>query len=501
MPKQINNLNNSLEEQLHLNEKQDKTDNNLKTKDKTIIGAINEIQNSYASAEYVDVNLKMISGDLTKLQTSNKTNLVGAINELFQNVDSGKQLIATAIDDEAITKDSTFDAMGTAITLLHNQITSLTNELAGKVTPVGTAVAGDVLSGKTFINSTGQTITGTMANKGTKTFTPKTTEQSADAGYYTKVTCKGDANLVAANIVSGKKIFGVTGTAKAYPYPSWYSTSNTWIKGANMPSARYYCMSGFVNNKFYVLGGHDNNSAYNLCHYYDPSTNKWTALSNSPYSYRDLGSAVIGTKIYGIGGVKMPGDEAGITLIYDTSNNSWSTCAGMAEWSTGSGISAIVPVGTKIYVIGAAYIRYIQFLDTSSKTWTSTYTSAYDNDGYLYGGAGTAIGNNVYIFGNYRDPYRQYTLLFDASTNTWTKKANMPAINCYSVAVQHKSKIYVLGGAYSNNVNWLYDPSANTWTTKAAMPTGKSNYPIGFSYDGKLFVTGGGNATTQLYIS
>ena len=43
----------------------------------------------------------------------------------------------------------------------NNTINNLTNELAGKVTPAGTAVASDVLSGKTFINSTGELITGT----------------------------------------------------------------------------------------------------------------------------------------------------------------------------------------------------------------------------------------------------------------------------------------------------------------------------------------------------
>ena len=49
------------------------------------------------------------------LSTENKT-IVGAINELFQNVDSGKEIIADAIDNESITKDSTFTAMGEAIT-------------------------------------------------------------------------------------------------------------------------------------------------------------------------------------------------------------------------------------------------------------------------------------------------------------------------------------------------------------------------------------------------
>ena len=49
-----------------------------------------------------------------KLPTNDKT-IVGAINELFQNVDSGKGLIAAAIDNENITKNSTFEAMRNAI--------------------------------------------------------------------------------------------------------------------------------------------------------------------------------------------------------------------------------------------------------------------------------------------------------------------------------------------------------------------------------------------------
>lgn len=60
-------------------------------------------------------------GDISQLSTQEKGSLVGAINELFQDVDSGKQLIADAIDNNNITKDSTFAAMGEAITDIHNK--------------------------------------------------------------------------------------------------------------------------------------------------------------------------------------------------------------------------------------------------------------------------------------------------------------------------------------------------------------------------------------------
>ena len=61
-------------------------------------------------------------GNLNELHTSNKESVVGAINELFQNVDSGKQIIADAIDDNNINKNSSFTAMGNAINKIQDGI-------------------------------------------------------------------------------------------------------------------------------------------------------------------------------------------------------------------------------------------------------------------------------------------------------------------------------------------------------------------------------------------
>ena len=75
MSKEINNLNKPLKDQLELDKKQDKTDNSLATTDKTI---------------------------------------VGAINELFQSANNGKQLIANAIG-EPLDSNDTFSAMSNEI--------------------------------------------------------------------------------------------------------------------------------------------------------------------------------------------------------------------------------------------------------------------------------------------------------------------------------------------------------------------------------------------------
>ena len=58
-------------------------------------------------------------GDVADLLTNDKS-LVGAINELFQSANNGKQLIASAIGNELITGNSTFKAMSEAILALRS---------------------------------------------------------------------------------------------------------------------------------------------------------------------------------------------------------------------------------------------------------------------------------------------------------------------------------------------------------------------------------------------
>ena len=62
---------------------------NLKTNDKSsIVNSINEMAESYATAEYVDVNIEKEVGKRTDLATDNKNTIVASINEVHNKLES-----------------------------------------------------------------------------------------------------------------------------------------------------------------------------------------------------------------------------------------------------------------------------------------------------------------------------------------------------------------------------------------------------------------------------
>lgn len=75
-----------------------------------------------------------------------------------------------------------------------------------------TVTSNDLLEDKIAYNSDGKII-GKMPNNGSVIITPNKEQQVENPGYYNSLTVEGDENLVSENIVVGKTIFGVEGSA------------------------------------------------------------------------------------------------------------------------------------------------------------------------------------------------------------------------------------------------------------------------------------------------
>lgn len=192
------------------------------------------------------------------------------ITNLFQSVSDGKALVATAIAGKGGTVPGTaphtFQQLADGVSSIQRgsgnaqpadvlatktfsndsgpgQVGTMPNNGKWNATPGAAAVtipagyhdgtgqvaavsfdASKVLAGTTIAGTAG-----TMPSRGAPTITPGTTDQILQAGYYSGGTVKGDANLIAANIMSGKMIFGVTGSASPAAAGTAVADSNGMI--------------------------------------------------------------------------------------------------------------------------------------------------------------------------------------------------------------------------------------------------------------------------------
>lgn len=104
---------------------------------------------------------------------------------------------------------ATISATGATVSTSTNTLT-----LSKSVNNTPQVTAGYVSSGTA--GSSAVSLTASVTTKGATTFTPGTSNQTIASGTYLTgtQTISGDSNLVAGNIVSGKTIFGVAGSAQ-----------------------------------------------------------------------------------------------------------------------------------------------------------------------------------------------------------------------------------------------------------------------------------------------
>lgn len=181
-------------------------------------------------------------GTKSNLLTTNKTNIVSAVNELFTNVSDGKNVIATAITDkgQSATGSDTFNQLATKIIQIQSVLT-------------GNAIASNVLSGKTFYSTDPNTkLTGTIPSKSAQTYTPRSYNQAISSGQYLSgaQTILGDSNLTASNIKKGISIFGISGSVDVSSLGGKFEAKGTVISSSSAES--FSTVTGGTNNTYYI---------------------------------------------------------------------------------------------------------------------------------------------------------------------------------------------------------------------------------------------------------
>jgi hypothetical protein len=173
---------------------------------------------AFATADSLSVHLSdskclTAGGTATAITISTATLTDGYLKNFVASANNSGA--ATTINGLPLYKPNTATAptliAGKAYTVWYN---AASNCFFVKASAEGTATAADVLAGKTFSNDDSTGLVGTITSKAAATYTPRIANQIIAAGQYLNgsQTILGDANLIPANILSGKSIFGVAGS-------------------------------------------------------------------------------------------------------------------------------------------------------------------------------------------------------------------------------------------------------------------------------------------------
>jgi N-acetylneuraminic acid mutarotase len=285
-----------------------------------------------------------------------------------------------------------------------------------------------------------------------------------------------------------EEISGATANGKMYVFaglaPLWRPmgmvyeydpTTNHWTKKHNMALPSHHVAFTAYRDKIYAFGGFvlpesgppgwvPINNAWE----YDPVTDHWRALAPMPSKRGSALAAVVGDKMYVIGGASnIPGSNlttifptqphmsVGTVEEYDAATNTWRECSPMP---TPRNHAAIGVVDGKIYVIGgrvgaafiglASDISVVEEYDPASDKWSGPRARM----PYARSALGSAVYNGkIYVAGGeYQDPHMMATFraveAYDAATNTWTEMPPLP-ISRHGLAVGIiGSRLHVVGG-------------------------------------------------------
>lgn len=253
-----------------------------------------------------------------------------------------------------------------------------------------------------------------------------------------------------------------------------------WVAKNTMPTARSGFAAAQLNGLIYVCGGSVQNTGSipgpetNMVEIFDPATATWSAGPSMPTARIGATAAVLGGKLYVIGGDNLlaPGGT-GIVEQFDPVSGTWSQLTSMP---TARAFAAGVVIGTQIVVAGGASggfdVAATEAYDATNG-WVafSPMTTARENL------AADAINGVMYVAGGYAATsltgYQAAFEAFDPLMDQWSTKAPMPTARQRHAAVAVDGLLYVMGGENgSGSIAAVdaYHPASNAWSSKTALP-------------------------------
>ena len=271
--------------------------------------------------------------------------------------------------------------------------------------------------------------------------------------------------------------------------------TNTWQRGADMPTPRTNAKAAVVNGTIYVFGGYNSKDNFlqnwkmaDHVEAYNPETDTWIRKRKMPISRIYFGLGVVAGKVYLIGGTTGFGEEQEQRMdrvdIYDPATDTWAKGPKMPTRRNPGGVAV---VSTCIYVIGGEgwpppqnwgadpFLESIEEYDPINRQWRKMKDLIEIKNWF----SSAVVGDDIYLIGGYtrEGGFQQVATVnvYHPRTETWREISALPnPLDTFDAATVN-GKIYAFGslgagGQFSTDV-LVYDTEFRAVEATGKFPT------------------------------
>ena len=380
---------------------------------------------------------------------------------------------------------------------------------------------------------------------------PEPPENIVGGDWYQAAPDKWSARIHHASVIYDGKMWVLGGDDGSNKNDVWYSSDGiTWIEATSSaawsPRSRHAAV--VFDGKMWVLGG--DASSYNGEVWYTTDGVNWTqVISVGDKWVHRLGHAAVAYdgKMWVLGGCTeaMYGSELN-DVWYTTDGANWTQVTTTGDmWSDRYYLNAIEYDG-KMWVMNG-YYNWDVWYTTNGATWTRATESAswgwsrnaelvvHNGKMWIFGGedqedvwystdgsswtqaiasapwgedrhchSSVVLDGKIWLLGGAKDDAKQNDVWYSTDGANWTR-LDMWKGRQEHAAIEYDGKMWVLGGCldwnsrtYVNDV-WHTDDGHNWTLTTSSAPWSKRRGPGAVSYNGKMYVMGGNDGTTDLH--
>lgn len=246
-----------------------------------------------------------------------------------------------------------------------------------------------------------------------------------------------------------------------------------------------------------ISAGAENFSAQALLRSWQPRA--WVQVASLPTPIRAGHAAVLGGKIYYIGGNVGIDTPVGTTYVYDQWSDSWSPGPAMP---TARNWGAVAVLPDRIHIVGG--VNANEPVSVASRLFVNEAFIPGQNSWQTYspmnfarGGApADTVDGRFYVIGGSRGPLALDSVeVYNPSADSWASVPSLPGPLLVPSVGSIGGKLYVAGGegrpcCPSVSDLLIFDPDVGAWTPGPPMSTARS-YAASVVLDRKLIVIGG----------